>query len=173
MNKEQKEKSISEIAEKLSRVAGLYLADFAGMTVDQANKLRSEFHKISVEYKVVKNTLAQRAFDRVGGYEDISKYLEGPTGIVFGYDDPIAPARVIKKFVDTHKRPMIKACVIEKKIFDGSRLEELSKMPTRTDLIASMVGSLHAPITGIVHVLAAIPRDIVNVIDAIEKKKAA
>ena len=172
MNKEQKAKTISEVVALMERASGLYLADFAGMNVEQANKLRSEFHKIGVDYRVVKNTLAERAFIDVGGFDDVSKYLIGPTGIVFGYDDPIAPARVIKKFIETNQKPTIKACIIEKKVFDGSRLAEVAGLPTRKDLIASMLGSIDAPISGIVGVLNALPRDLVTVIDAIEKKKA-
>lgn len=171
MNKEEKTKTISDVVELLSDASGLYLTDFAGMTVEQANKLRSEFNKLGVKYRVVKNTLAERAFDEVGGYQDMSKYLVGPTGIVFGYDDPIAPARVMKKFIESNKKPTVKACAIEKKVFDGSRFAEVAALATRTELIAGMLGSIQAPISGIVGVLGALSRDIVNLIDAIGKKK--
>lgn len=173
MNKEEKAKAIDEVVELLSNASGMYLADFSGMTVEQANALRSEFFQSNVKYKVVKNTLAKRAFDMIGGYDGVPDYLVGPTGIVVGYDDPIAPARTLKKFIETHKKPLVKACVIEKKVFDGARLNEVAALPTRLELISQMLGSLEAPISGIVGSLGALQRDIVQLIDAIEKKKAA
>jgi large subunit ribosomal protein L10 len=172
MNKEQKAESIAEIAALLEKASGLYLADFSGMTVEQANNLRREFHRIGAEYKVVKNTLARRAFDRIGGYDEVSKYLVGPTGIVIGYDDPIAPARTIKKFTETTQKPSVKACIIEKQIFDGSRLAEVASLPTRLDLMAGIIGAIQSPMAGLAGVVSALARDIVTLVDAIEKKKA-
>ncbi len=172
MNKEQKAESIAEIAALLEKASGLYLADFSGMTVEQANNLRREFHKIGAEYKVVKNTLARRAFDKIGGYEGVSQYLVGPTGIVAGYEDPIAPARTIKKFAEGAQKPSVKACIIERQIFDGSRLAEVAGLPTRLDLIAGIVGAIQSPIAGVIGAVSAMARDIVSLVDAIEKKKA-
>lgn len=172
MKKEEKTQSVSDIVAMLEKASSLYFTDFSGMTVEQANALRREFHSIGVQYKVVKNTLARRAFQQVGGYDDVQSYLIGPTGIVFGADDPIAPARLIKKFIDGNQKPSVRICVVEKKIFDGSRLPEVAALPTRNDLIAGIVGSIQSPIAGIAGVLGALARDLVYALDAIEKKKA-
>ena len=99
--------------------------------------------------------------------------LVGPTGIAFSYDDAVAPARIIKKFKEKSGKLALKAAVLEKQVFDGSQLDQLSKLPTRKDLMAGVVGSLQAPIAGIVGAIAAVMRDLVYVIDAIEKKKQA
>lgn len=172
MTKEQKAKVIADTVEKLQRSSGLYLANFSGLTVEKANQLRSEFFKGGVDYTVIKNTLLKRAMQEVGGYDDVFPYLVNQTGVVFTYDDPIQPARTLHTFIkDNEKMLSVKVCVVENEVFDGSRLEELASMPTREDLIASIIGSIAAPAQGIVGAIHGVMRDLVYVIDAIEKKK--
>jgi large subunit ribosomal protein L10 len=173
MNRSDKEAIVAEVAERASRAAAMYFADFTGLTVEEETELRREFRKAGIEYRVVKNTLAKKALERVSGYDRVYDKLVGPTGIAFSYDDVIAPARIIKKFNEKSGKFTLKAAVLEKQIFDGSQLDQLSKLPTRKDLMAGVVGSLHAPISGIVGAIGAVTRDLVYVIDAIEKKKQA
>ncbi len=122
---------------------------------------------------MVKNTLLKKALERVTGYDSVYTKLTGPTGIAFTYDDVAAPARIIKKFSDKTGKFGLKAAVLEKQMYDGSKLEQIAKMPSRKEIIAGILGSLQSPLAGIVNVLNAIPRDLVTVIDAIEKKKQA
>jgi large subunit ribosomal protein L10 len=173
MNRSDKEAIVAEVAERAARATAMYFADFTGLTVEQATELRREFRKAGVEYRVVKNTLAKKALEQVTGYDRVFEKLVGPTGIAFSYDDAVAPARIIKKFSDKFGKLKLKAAVLEKQVFDGSQLEELSKLPTRAELMAGVLGSIQAPISGIVGAIGAVARDLVNVIDAIEKKKAA
>jgi large subunit ribosomal protein L10 len=173
MNRSDKEAIVAEVAERASRAAAMYFADFTGLTVEEETELRREFRKAGIEYRVVKNTLAKKALERVSGYDRVYDKLVGPTGIAFSYDDVIAPARIIKKFNEKSGKFTLKAAVLEKQVFDGSQLDQLSKLPTRKDLMAGVVGSLHAPISGIVGAIGAVTRDLVYVIDAIEKKKQA
>ena len=173
MNRSDKEAIVAEVAERASRAAAMYFADFTGLTVEEETELRREFRKAGIEYRVVKNTLAKKALERVSGYDRVYDKLVGPTGIAFSYDDVIAPARIIKKFNEKSGKFTLKAAVLEKQVFDGSQLDQLSKLPTRKDLMAGVVGSLHAPISGIVRAIGAVTRDLVYVIDAIEKKKQA
>lgn len=172
MNKSEKEAIIAEVAAKASKATAMYFADFSGITVAEETELRREFRKSGVEYTVVKNTLAQKALERVTGYDRVYDKLKGPTGIAFGYDDAIAPAKIIKKFVDKTGKIRLKVAVIEKQVFDGAKLDELSKLPSRKELIASILGSIQSPISGVVGALNAVLRDLVSVVDAIEKKKA-
>ncbi len=159
---------------RLANATGLYLVNFTGMTVEQANNLRKEFFKLGIEYVVVKNTLLKRALSEVGGHDDLYPYLVQQTGLVLSFDDPIQPARVLEKFQKTNAdKPVVKACSIEKQVFDGQRLAEVAALPTRNDLLAGIIGSIGAPASGIVGAINAVIRDLVGVIDAIEKKKAA
>jgi large subunit ribosomal protein L10 len=173
MNRSDKEAIVAEVAERAARATAMYFADFTGLTVEQATDLRREFRKAGIEYRVVKNTLAKKALEQVTGYDSVFDKLVGPTGIAFSYDDAVAPAKIIKKFSEKSGKLKLKAAVLEKQVFDGSQLDMLSKMPNRAELMAGVLGSIQAPISGIVGAIGALARDLVNVIDAIEKKKAA
>jgi large subunit ribosomal protein L10 len=172
MNREEKAKIIAEVKEKLSRARGLVLTDFTRMTVAEVNELRREFRKSGVDYKVVKNTLARIAMSDVGGFDELMRYLEGPTAIAFGYDDPVVPAKLIKKFMDKNKidRPKVKALVLEGIVYDSSKLDEIAKLPSRDEIISGVIGSITSPISGVVNVINAVLRDITLVLDAITKK---
>ncbi len=173
MKRSEKEAVVAEVAAKTSRATAVYFADFSRMTVEEETNLRREFRKAGIEYTVAKNTLLKKALEQVSGYDAVFDKLSGPTGIAFTYDDVTAPARIIKKFSDKTGKFALKAAVLEKQVYDGSKLEQIAKMPSRKEIIASILGSLQSPIVGILGVLQAIPRDLVNVIDAIEKKKQA
>lgn len=173
MNRTDKEAIVTEVADKAARATAMYFADFTGLTVEEETELRREFRKAGVEYRVVKNTLAKKALERVTGYDRVYEKLVGPTGIAFSYDDVIAPAKIIKKFNEKSGKLTLKAAVLEKQVFEGLQLDALSKLPSRKDLMAGIVGSLAAPMSGVVGAIGAVMRDLVNVIDAIEKKKAA
>jgi large subunit ribosomal protein L10 len=173
MKRSEKEQIIAEVKEKIERAKGLYFADFTGITVEQINELRREFRKSNVEYQVVKNTLARKALESVTGYDKVLEKLVRPTAIAFGYDDPVAPARIIKKFREKNDKLTLKVCVIEQQVYDGSQLDEIAKLPSRPEIIAGILGTIQAPVTGIAGAINAVMRDLVSVIDAIEKKKAA
>ena len=173
MTKEQKAEIIKDATERLSRANGLYLVNFSGMTVLQANNLRREFFKLEVDYIVIKNTLLKRALKDIGGYDDVMPYLVQQTGMVVTYDDPVAPARLLEKFnKDNAQKPAVKVCVIEKQVYDGKRLGEIAALPSRNDLIAGIMGALNAPAQGIVGAINGVMSGIVYAIDAIEKQKA-
>lgn len=173
MNKSEKEQAVAEIQEKVSKAQGMFFTDFAGINVEQMTELRREFRKSGIEYKVVKNTLAKLALKNVSGYDKVFDKLVGPTGIAFAYDDPAAPAKIIQKFKEKNVRFNVKACIIERTVYDGSKLKELAALPSRAEVVASILGSLNSPISGIVGTINAVMRDVVGVLDAIEKKKAA
>jgi large subunit ribosomal protein L10 len=151
----------------------MFFTDFSGLTVEQATELRREFRKSGVQYRVAKNTLIRKALENVTGYDKVYDKLAGPTGVVFAFEDAVAPAKIIKKFSDKHGKLHLKVCVIEKQVYDGARLDELAKLPTRKDLMASILGIIQLPLAGVPTVLNAVMRDLVSVIDEVGKKKAA
>ncbi len=173
MKRSEKEAIIAEVAEKASRAIAMYFADFSALTVAEETELRREFRKSGVEYTVVKNTLARKALEQLSGYDRIFDRLVGPTGIAFSYDDPAAPARVIKKFSDKTGKFKLKAAVLEKHVYDASSLDQLSSLPSREEIIAAVLGSLQSPAQGIVGTLAAVMRDLVSVVDQIGQQKQA
>jgi len=172
MTKDEKKAAVEEITERIRNASGFYLADFSGMTVEAVNSLRREFFNNGVSFTVYKNTLIHLALKNVEGYDGLMDYLRGPTGIVFGVEDPVSPARIIKDFNKDHDDVFkVKACVIEQEVFDGSRLDEVAALPTRKDVMAGIAAAVQYPIMSLASVIGASSRDLVNVVDAIAKKK--
>ena len=177
MNKEQKVESVSEIKELIESSEALYFTDFAGLTVEEVNELRKEFFKSDLKYKVVKNTLTARALKESEKYsshvEKLNEILNGPTGIVFAYKNPVAPAKILKKFADKIDRPKLKIAVVENEIYGSKQLNTLASLPTKEEIVAGILGSLNSPASGIVGSINAVMRDLFSVIEEVAKKKAA
>lgn len=174
MNKNEKPEIVSEIKEMIDQSTAVYLADYSGISVEDINGIRNQFRKEGVKYKVFKNTLFKRALDESGKYDKLAEHLVGMTGYVFADENsPVVPAKIIKKYFDDNQKLALKACYIEDQYYDGSRLNDLASLPSKKELIASILGSLNAPVSGIVGAINAVVRDLVSVIDEISKKKAA
>lgn len=177
MNKEQKAESVQEIKEMITSSEALYLTDFSGLTVEEVNEIRKEFFKSGVKYKVVKNTLTVRALKETDKYsshiEKLTESLNGPTGIVFASENPVAPAKIIKKYFEKIQKPKLKVAILENEMYDSKSLNTLASLPSKEEVIASILGSLDAPASGIVGSINAVMRDLFSVIEEVGKKKAA
>ncbi len=173
MNKSEKQQVITEVAETVSRSSAMYFTDFSGLTVEQATDLRRELRKAGVEYRVVKNTLIKKALEQVTGYDKVYNKLVGPTGVAFAFDDAVVPAKVIDKFIEKHHKLSLKAAVLEKQVYDGAKLKEIARLPSKKELMASILGSIQSPLAGVPTVINAVMRELVSVIDEVGKKKAA
>jgi large subunit ribosomal protein L10 len=173
MKQEEKEEIVAEVTEIARRSSGLFFTDFTGLTVDQVTELRREFRKSGIQYRVAKNTLIRKALESIGGYDAVFDRLAGPTGVAFAFEDPMAPAKIIQKFSDKHNKLALKICVIEKQVYDGSRLADLARMPSRKEIIASLLGTFQAPVAAIPSLINSLLGDVVSVIGEVERKKAA
>lgn len=167
--------AVKELAELFTRARGLYLADFTGLNVEQANKLRSNFRNQNATYRVYKNTLIRHACQEAG-YNDLIPHLEGPTAIAVSFDDPVIPVKIISDFVkDLDKEVLIiKAGVLEKTYVDAQQVKIIKNIPPREVLLAQIIASIQAPLANFVGVLNEVLRSFVAVLQAmIDKKKAA
>ena len=172
MNKNTKQELVAEMHERLTRAKAVFLADFRGMNVGQATTLRNELRAASVEYKVFKNTLFDLAAKGTD-IECISPFLTGPTAVAISYDDPANAAKVLNKFAkDPLGQFVLKAAVLSGKLLDTKQIQALADLPTREVLLAKMLGSMQAPATNFVGVLAALPGSLVRVLDAIRVQKS-
>jgi large subunit ribosomal protein L10 len=174
MKKNEKVDIVAEVKVLIDNSNAVYLTDYSGITVSDINEIRTEFRKEGIKYRVFKNTLFKRALNESGKYSKLSDHLVGMTGYAFATsDNPVAPARVIKKYFDNIQKLSLKACYIEDQYYDGSSLNELASLPSKKEIIAGIMGSLNSPASGIVGAINAVFRDLVSVIDEISKREAA
>jgi len=173
MNKNEKAELIAEAKELIQNASAVYLTDYSKINVLDISEIRNQFRKDGVKYRVFKNTLFKRALVESGKFEKLADHLEGMTGFAFASTNPVAPAKIIKKYNDTSQKFPLKACYIETQYYDGSKLKELAELPTKEEVIAGILVSLNSPASGIVGSIAAVIRDLVSVIDEVSKKKAA
>ncbi len=172
MNRTSKEQLVAELSAKLARVKAAFVADYRGLTVEEANELRSKLREAGVEYQVVKNTLLRLAI-RDTDNACLEQFLQGPTAIAMAEDDPVAPAKVLSEFAKANEKFELKGGVLEGKVLDLDGIKALSDLPSREVLLGKMLGSINAPVSNFVGVLAAVPRSLVQVLSAIQDKKAA
>jgi len=171
LNRATKQEQVTQMHDKLKRAKAVFLADFRGMNVDKATTLRNELRAAQVDYKVFKNTLLDLA-SKDTDVECITPYLAGPTAIAITYDDPVSAAKVLSKFAkDPQGVFTLKAGVLSGKLLDVKQIQALADLPSREVLIAKMLGSMQAPATNFVGVLAALPGSLVRALDAIRAKK--
>jgi len=173
MNKNEKSEIISEIKDLLESSTAVYLTDYHGINVEDISSLRNQFRNEGVRYKVFKNTLVNRALNEIGKYDKIADHLIGMTGFAFTTTNPIAPAKIINKYFSDKEKLSLKACYIEGEYFKGSELKTLATLPTKNELIASIMGSLDSPVSGIVGAINAVMRDLVSVVEQISQREAA
>lgn len=167
-----------EIAEDLSRLLDeaetIYLTDFTGLDVAAMTELRARLREEGVTYRVAKNTLMERALEAVEELpEDVRDHLRGPTGLVLGGEDPVLPAKIVKEFAQEHEdRPTVKVGVVDRRTITADEVARLAELPTREELLSSIVGGLTAPISGMVGVLNALLRDLGHMAHEVAKTRA-
>lgn len=168
----QKKDIVALLVEKFQAAGAFYLVDLTGMTVAESFKLRRELKEKKVELKVARNTLINRALEQIGDNPIPEEYFHGQTSIMFCYDDPTAAAKLIKEKQDKNAKMVFKAAVLDGVFYDKKQLGTLATLPSKQDLMGSIVGSLHAPISGIVGSINAVMRDLASIIEEVAKKSA-
>lgn len=172
-SKQQKRDILQALSAKLERSKSVIFAKFDKLSVSENNDLRQKLKDESNEYYVIKKTLLQRALDKqkIEGVD--VKAFDGRVAAVFGYEDEVSPAKVVADFKKSHEEQIgFVGGILEKKFLDANAVDRLSKLPSKEELYAKVVGSLNAPVSGFVNVLAGNLRGLVTVLKAIEDKKA-
>jgi large subunit ribosomal protein L10 len=172
-SREKKQQIITEFKDKLSRAQTVIFTSFSGLTVEDETGLRRRFKEADSEYKVYKNTLMTIAAKELGYGDDLIKHFEGPTSVIFGYVDPVAPAKILTEFMKDHKGLEVKVGIVNGKIVSPQEIEALAKLPSREELLAKALGSMKAPITNLVFVLSGTLRSLLYALNAIKEKKQA
>ncbi len=171
MKRDKKEQVVQEVSEKINRSQGIYLTEFQGLTVTKLAELRGEFRKVGVEYRVVKNTLIAKALKDLAGADRLAPGLKNTTAIAFGYEDPLAPAKVIKKFCKTNEALKFKMASIDGVVFGPDALPQLSEMLNKTENIGRAAGVVHSVVSSVPIVVNAVMRNLVCALDQIARQK--
>ncbi len=149
---EQKKPVIEEIRSVMEGAKSGVLVDHRGLTVAQDTQLRRELREAGVTYKVYKNTMMSFAF-MGSDFGDLIQHLEGPSALAVSKDDATAPARILGKFAKTADKLEIKAGIVEGKYYDAAGIMEISKIPSREELLARLFGSMKSPVTNFARVM--------------------
>ncbi|WP_101773595.1 50S ribosomal protein L10 [Peptostreptococcus faecalis] len=159
---EMKSAVVSEIVEKLNKAQSVVVVDYKGLTVEEVTDLRSQMREAGVDYKVYKNTLVRRAAKEIEGeaYSNFNdEILVGANAIAFGYDDPVAPARILKGFMEKNPNKIsLKMGVVEGEFYNEEKIVALASIPSREVLIAKLLGSLKAPMSNFAYLLDAVAK---------------
>ena len=152
---ELKQPVVNAISEEIKDAQAVVLVDHRGLTVAQDTELRKQLREAGVTYKVYKNTMMKRAFEGTE-FEGLQEYLEGPSAMAVSKDDATAPARIICKFAKDAAALELKGGVVEGNVYDIAGLTELSKVPSREELLSKLLGSIQSPITNFARVIKQI-----------------
>lgn len=151
---EQKKKIVADLTERLKNSEAGVIVGYQGITVEDDTALRAELRKAGVEYSVIKNTLTKKACEDVG-YDKLADVLYGMTAVATSATDPVAAAKIIKKYADKIESFEIRAGFVDKKPIDKAGVEELAVLPSKEQLVAKMLGSLQSSLYGLAYVLQA------------------
>ncbi|HHT43415.1 MAG TPA: 50S ribosomal protein L10 [Firmicutes bacterium] len=172
MARPEKVAMVQEIQERLSKAQGAVLADYRGLNADDMTQLRKEAREAGVEFKVLKNTLTILAAQALE-MNDLVPFLAGPTAFAFGYDDPVAPAKILSEFAKKNKALEIKGGIVEGAVIGPEGVANLADLPSREVLLSMVMRGMQGPISGMVNVLQGNIRNLVYALEAVRKQKEA
>ena len=167
--KQQKEELIKELVEKLKASKAVVFSDYKGLEVKDMTVLRKELRVAGVELQVLKKTLINIAL-KDAGIEMDAKKLEGQIAIAVSSKDEVAAAKIIAKMAKVNENLKIVGGILGVKELSSDEVNALAKLPSKEELLAKLVGTLNAPVSGFVNVLAGNLRGLVNVLKAVAER---
>lgn len=173
MPTQAKIEKVAELRERVERCAGIYLAEYKGLNVKDVSALRRSVSNDGAEMIVAKNRLLKLAVQGTPA-EGLAEYLKGPNAVFFCPDDPVSPAKTISDFANTHEVVVWKGGYIDGAVVDAEGMSRVASMPGKQELLASVVGAVAAPVSGLVFTLSGLVSDLVFTLEAVaDKKKGA
>lgn len=171
MKRTDKQAFVAGVRERLGRAPVFYLTDFTGLDVKSMTKLRQSLRDVGAEYVVVKNRLMKLALEDTE-IPDITQALEGPTGVVFGYEGAVEPAKALSDFAKDHEdRPVFKLGVLENEILAPHQIDRLAKLPPREQLMAELAGAMQAPMAMMAMALEAKLQEMSGLLEALKNER--
>jgi large subunit ribosomal protein L10 len=173
MDRAQKQVEIDNLSQRFAKAQLALCADYRGITVGEVTVLRRNLRKAGATARVVKNKLAKRSVDATLSGSDKSTFLDvfkGPTFVVISDSDPVGPAKVIAEFAKQNSKFTIKGAWVDGGFLDAARVEALSKMPGKQELLAQLLSLINTPATRLVGLLQAPGAQVVRLLEAQRKK---
>jgi large subunit ribosomal protein L10 len=166
MLRAEKAEVVQGLRDRFDRMTSAVFVDFKGMNVEEVSQLRATFREHGIEYRVVKNTLVKQAVsDRPWG-SNLDGVLTGMTGVAWSYEDPSAPAKVVKAFAKQNEKLQIKAGLIEGHVLDASGVEnQLANMPGKDEMRSQLLALLKQPAETLVRLLNTPATDLVRLLN--------
>lgn len=156
------------LKEKAQKAKSVVVTDYAGLTVTQQTKLRSEIKKAGGEFVVGKNTLLRLAIEK----DELNDTFQGQSGVVFAYDDEVTPLKALVTFIKEVEKPALKAGFLAGKLLSVKDIQEYAKLPGKSELIVMLIQRLQGPAYGLVNVLQGGMRNLVYALKDLENKKS-
>ena len=151
----KKAEAVKNVNAMLTEAQTAIVVDYRGLTVAEVTDLRKQLRDADVKMMVIKNKILQRAVEGTD-YEALNDVFVGPTAIVFSNEDPIAPAKIIKKFADDHEALEVKGGFIEQSVKTLDEINEYATMPGREELLSMLSSALQDPMRKIARAVKAI-----------------
>lgn len=171
LNRSDKENTVAILNKKFSDVHFVSLVDYKGLDVSEISSLRHELRSANTDFRVIKNSLAKRAIKGTT-LEQLVDYFLGPTAVALTNDDPVAPAKILTRFAKENPKLEFKVGLLDGKSLSEEDLSGLAKLPPREILLATLLGTLKSPSSGLVNLLAGVMRKFLGTLQAIEQEKA-
>lgn len=172
VTKEKKAEVLKGLDDRFGRAKSVYFADFRGLTVKDLHTLRGKLRDQNVEYVVAKKTLMKIAAKNSNLPEIPDDVMQGPVGAAFSYEDEIAAVKAMHEFAKKAENLKILGGLVEGRYVNKAEAIQLAQLPSKTELLAKLVGSMKAPISGFHGVLHGVMRGFVGVVNAYQEKKA-
>lgn len=170
MNREQKGQEVAALAQRVERAKALIFAGYRGLKVSEVTDLRMKLRKGQSTFKVVKNRLMKRVL-KEKGLDALGGYFRDPTALAASDVDPVTPAKILVEFAKANNRLTLKGGYLDGKVLSVADIESLARLPSREVLVARALGSMQAPASNIVGVLAALSRKLLYALNAIKATK--
>ena len=167
---EVKQAIVAEVNETASKALSAVMADYRGVSVSDMTELRKNAREAGVLVRVIRNTLAKRAFEGTE-FECMSEAMLGPNILAFSLEDPGAGARVFKDFAKENEEFEIKALSVGGKLLPAEQIDLLAKLPTRDEALAMLMAVMRAPITKLTRTFNAVPVKVTRVVAAVRDQK--
>jgi large subunit ribosomal protein L10 len=172
LNLEQKKAVVAEVGEIASTALSVVAAEYRGLTVEELTELRVKSREAGVQIRVVKNSLARRAFDETG-FACMNDTLVGPMILGFSQEDPGGAARIMKAFSKEHDKLIVRSLSLGDTVLDASQLDKVASLPTRDQAISMLMSVMKAPVEKFVRTLAEPHAKLVRTVAAVRDAKEA